>query len=30
VTEIAKELGKVWGKLPEAKKDAWKAGKIAM
>eukprot|EP00287_Rhodomonas_sp_CCMP768_P010933 CAMPEP_0196741914 /NCGR_PEP_ID=MMETSP1091-20130531/43544_1 /TAXON_ID=302021 /ORGANISM="Rhodomonas sp., Strain CCMP768" /LENGTH=186 /DNA_ID=CAMNT_0042087793 /DNA_START=79 /DNA_END=639 /DNA_ORIENTATION=- len=29
ITEVAKELGAMWGKLPEAKKTQWKAGKVA-
>lgn len=28
ITDIAKELGALWGKLPEAKKASWKAGKV--
>jgi hypothetical protein len=29
ITEIAKELGQMWGKLPDAKKAQWKEGKVA-
>jgi large subunit ribosomal protein L40e len=30
VTDVAKELGVLWKKLPATKQDAWKAGKVAM
>jgi large subunit ribosomal protein L40e len=29
VTEVAKKIGEMWKKLPEAKQTAWKAGKVA-